>query len=350
MVSRSARIAFAIGNPRHAALLIRRKLLSPFASIYADRLAWLLRRSMQDDVVWRALIAQKNWMPQPGQAVASEILRRVRSIPDPDGGNRYLPHRWRIIFNEIRALTAKDIDWSAGPVFLSFGAGDRHPMGLPFLAALAGASRGIALEPGALRDDVTTATLQETLWDVVRDPVVYGLTAADLGRLRDTLDADALWRGDALAAILSKGRLELSRAAGENAGFASESIDIVYSRSVLEHVIEIELAMSELVRALRPGGIMFHDIGLDAHDICDPIGFYYAERGHAADAYSGLNFWRLGDFVALFERLGCTVEIAGAETVPPARIDRTRLLPRFAGYSDEDLSTIGAKLLVRKPR
>jgi SAM-dependent methyltransferase len=132
--------------------------------------------------------------------------------------------------------------------------------------------------------------------------------------------------------------------------FSPGSIDIVYSRSVLEHVMEIEAAMAGLVRALRPGGIMFHDIGLDAHDSRDPIGFYYAARGRAVDVYSGLNLWRLSDFIALFEKLGCKVEIIATETLPLSRIDRSRLLPHFAGRSDEDLRTIGAKLLIRKPR
>jgi SAM-dependent methyltransferase len=348
-MSLSARAAFVLSNPRAIIAAIARRSAGFATRRYEVFLGWLLRRPAAQGAVWHALCADTEWTPQPNLTVGAEILRRVRAIPDPQGANRYLPHRWRMIFNEIRTLTAKDVVWAAGPVFLSFGAGDRHPMGLPLLAVLAGASKGIALEPGALRDELTTATLQETLWDVVRDPAAYGLTAADLGRLRTALDADALWRGDPLPTVLSKGCLELSRSAGEKADLAPGSIDIVYSRSVLEHVIEVEAAMVELVRALRPGGIMFHDIGLDAHDVRDPIGFYYAERGRAADAYSGLNFWRLGDFVALFERLGCKVEIASTETVPQGRIDRTRLISRFAGYSDEDLQTIGAKLLVRKP-
>jgi hypothetical protein len=345
-----ARVAFALRNPRAIVSEIARHSVEFAARRHQAGLGWVLRQPAAKGVVWHALRADAGWSPHPNLMVGAEILRRVRAIPDLRGTNRYLPHRWRMIFNEIRALTAKDVDWAAGPVFLSFGAGDRNPMGLPLLAVLAGASRGIALEPGPIRDDVATATLQETLWDVLRDPAAYGLTAADLGRLRDAADADALWRGDPLSLVLLKGCLALSREAGESAGFALDSIDIVYSRSVLEHVIEIEAAMAELVRALRPGGIMLHDIGLDAHDARDPIGFYYAERGRTADAYSGLNFWRLGDFVALFERLGCAVEIADTETVPLERIDRARLVPRFAGRSDEDLRTIGAKLLVRKHR
>jgi hypothetical protein len=349
MTTRS-RIVFAFNNPSAAMRLAVSRVGTMIARGMDGAIARLLRRTDASDAVWLALRADSTWTPYRNLAIASEILRRVRSIPDPLGVNRYLPHRWRMIFNEIRVATARDIDWHAGPTFLNFGAGDRNPMGLPLLAVLAGASRGIALEPGPIRDDVVTATLQETLWDALRDPASYGLTAIDLGRLRDAVDADALWRGDPLSTVLSKGCLELARAAGEKMSFAPGSIDIVYSRSVLEHVMEIEAAMAELVRALRLGGIMFHEIGLDAHDSRDPISFYYAARGRAVDVYSGLNLWRLSDFIALFEKLGCTVEIIATETLPLSRIDRSRLLPHFVGRSDEDLRTIGAKLLIRKPR
>lgn len=349
-MSLKSRIAFALENPRTAISTILRRAVVPVRHISATVFAWLLRRRGLDDAVWQALMADRGWTPYRNLAVASETLRRIRVIPDPHGENRYLPHRWRMIFNEIRDLTSKDIDWRAGPVFLSFGAGDRNPAGLPLLAILAGAAKGLVIEPGRLRTEVATATLQETLWDVVRDPGAYGLSAADLGRLREALDADALWRGDALRDVLAKGRIEFIAMPGESAPLEDASIDLVYSRSVLEHVLEMEAAMAKLVRALRPGGVMFHDVALDAHDANDPISFYYAPRGQGVDAYSGLNFWRLSDYVALFESLGCSVEIAWTETIASSRIDRARLVPRFANRTDDDLRTTRAKLLVRKPR
>ncbi|MBL0929188.1 MAG: methyltransferase domain-containing protein [Alphaproteobacteria bacterium] len=345
-----SRIEYAFKNPGNAAAAILRRAIGPLRDISTEIFAWLLRRRGLDDAVWRALRADRRWTPYRNLAVASETMRRIRMISDPLGENRYLRHRWRMIFNEIRDLTSKDVDWRVGPVFLSFGAGDRNPIGLPLLAVLAGAAKGLVIEPGQLRTEVATATLQETLWDVVRDPGAYGLYAADLGRLREALDADALWRGEALRDVLAKGRIELMTTPGESAALADESIDLVYSRSVLEHVLQIEAAMARLVRALRPGGIMFHDISLDAHDASDPISFYYAPRGQGADAYSGLNFWRLGDYVALFESLGCSVEIVWTETIAPSLIDRARLVPRFANRTDDDLRTTRAKLLVRKPR
>jgi SAM-dependent methyltransferase len=345
-----SRIAYARANPRAALAACAARLSRAAGSIASAILARLLRQPLFADAVWRALTQDRRWTPARNLAVGAEIMRRCRAIPDPNGANRYLPHRWRRIFVGLRERTRTDVDWRAGPVFLNFGAGDRNPMALPLLAVLAGASRAIALEPGPVRADVATVTLQETLWDVVRDPAAYGLVGANLGRLRDALDADALARGDPIEKILATGRLEFSRATGEAAGFADGSIDLVYSRSVLEHVTSIEAAMARLVAALKPGGVMLHDIALDSHDLRDPVAFYYTEQPVEPGSLAGLNGWRLSDYVALFERLGCTVEIARTETLPPGSVDRARLLPRFATRTDSDLSTIRAELLVRKPK
>jgi SAM-dependent methyltransferase len=345
-----SRWAYFRAEPRAAFSAVASRVQAVARALASMALARLLRRPPFADSVWRALLGDSSWTPGNNLAVGAEIMRRVRAIPDPSGANRYLPHRWRRIFVELRRATEADIDWRAGPVFLNFGAGDRNPLALPLLAALAGASRAISLEPGPVRAEIATVTLQETLWDVVRDPAAYGLEAADLGRLRASLDADALARGDSLSAILARGRLELSREPGETAALPSASVDLVYSRSVLEHVIEIEAAMVRLVEALKPGGVMLHDIALDAHDLYDPLALYYAERSSAPGEFAALNGWRLSDYLRLFDRLGCAVEVLRTETVPLATLDRSRLLTRYAGRSDADLLTIGAVLLVRKPK
>lgn len=323
-----------------------RLAIKPLEKALVACVAWAMRKGL-GGAVHEALLSDPVWTPQPNLVVAAEILRRVRSIPDPTGANRYLPHRWRKIFREIREHTAAHVDWRSGPVFLNFGAGDRNPMGLPLLAVLAGASKGIALEPGAIMP-AASAALQETLWDVLREPGAYGLTAADLGRLREAVNADALYRGDSLAEILSQGQLALVRAPGQDAGLAAESIDLVYSRSVLEHVLDLEVTMSRLVDALKPGGLMLHDIALDSHDTRDIVSFYYLDKGKPSDRFAGLNGRRLSDYVALFESLGCEIEILSAETLPSSAIDRGRLLPKFARYNDLDLLTIRAKILVHK--
>lgn len=46
---------------------------------------------------------------------------------------------------------------------------------------------------------------------------------------------------------------------------ADESVDIIYSCAVLEHVHALDLCFSEMTRVLRPGGIMYHEVDLRDH-------------------------------------------------------------------------------------
>ena len=41
--------------------------------------------------------------------------------------------------------------------------------------------------------------------------------------------------------------------------FAAESFDVIYSASVLEHIQDIDNALDEMNRLLKPGGIMIHN-------------------------------------------------------------------------------------------
>lgn len=325
--------------------------LSVATSSFASGLiAQVLATPMGREAVWKAMHRDANWTPQPNVAIAAEIQRRIRQIPDPEGSNRYLPHRWRMIFNEIRAATAGKVDWSADPVCLNFGAGDRNPAALSLLFGLAGASTSYVLEPGAIRRDIATATLQETLWDVVCAPESYGLSLGSVARLPQLLNSQALFHGKALDDVLDQPAIRLLRDVGERLSIPPQSLDFVYSRSVLEHVMRIEDAMTQLVKALKIGGFMFHDIGLSAHDTVSPITFYYKERGIADNPLADLNGWRKSDFVALFESLGCSVQIGDEEKVPVEAIDRNSLVPRFQKYCDDDLRTVQSKMLVTRIR
>ena len=46
---------------------------------------------------------------------------------------------------------------------------------------------------------------------------------------------------------------------------ATNSIDLVYSCAVLEHVHNLELCFKEMTRVLKPGGIMYHQVDLRDH-------------------------------------------------------------------------------------
>lgn len=96
------------------------------------------------------------------------------------------------------------------------------------------------------------------------------------------------------------------------AGFRAEAFDWIICSHVLEHIVEFDLAVDELVRLLRPGGlawiqVAYHETLATSHPIpLDP---------HDYDAHA----WRFGaDVTARLARPGWTVTAEHAAILAPA--------------------------------
>lgn len=105
------------------------------------------------------------------------------------------------------------------------------------------------------------------------------------------------------------------------AGFCDGAFDWIVCSHVLEHIQELDTAVDELVRLLRPGGLAWIQVayqeGLDrSHPIpLDPYDF---------DAH----VWRFGsDFAALIQRPGWTVSAASASSLDEALRQRHGIHP-----------------------
>lgn len=42
--------------------------------------------------------------------------------------------------------------------------------------------------------------------------------------------------------------------------FPDNSFDVIFSSNVLEHIVDVDAALQEMRRVLRPGGVMFHSV------------------------------------------------------------------------------------------
>jgi SAM-dependent methyltransferase len=126
------------------------------------------------------------------------------------------------------------------------------------------------------------------------------------------------------------------------------SIDMVYSQAVLEHVNDLEVTYQSLFKWLKPGGIMPHVIDFRCHGC--------AEQWNEHWSYSDLT-WKLirGKRPWLINRASHNIHLALLRenrfdvvyelrelAIPGSGIDRSRLAPRFRDISDEDLQTSGA--------
>lgn len=133
----------------------------------------------------------------------------------------------------------------------------------------------------------------------------------------------------------------------EDLGLPDASVDFCFSRVVLEHVMNVEGLSAEMHRVLRPGGVMFHEIGLNDHDDLSSLNFQFLR--HSREEWAALdkstNLWRVNDFAALWQSLGFRVEVLSRDVrrVPPARLH-----PCWRDYAEDDLYCYYAVLKATK--
>lgn len=148
-------------------------------------------------------------------------------------------------------------------------------------------------------------------------------------------------------------RIDLVRYLSDFASLPSDSVDYLFSHSVLEHVADLATMYQAMWRCLRPGGVMTHSIDFSAHGTSP----YW--NGH----------WTVPDFVwhlmqgkriyfinrepasthrALLEQTG--FEIRGFHcTTLASPLTRNDLAPRFRQLAESDFTTCSAFIVARKP-
>lgn len=147
-----------------------------------------------------------------------------------------------------------------------------------------------------------------------------------------------------------------------NTGLDPASRDLVFSRATLQHIPPDMLTriFVEARRVLRAGGLMWHRLGLtDQLSLFDrglPRIHYlsYSEEHWerlAGNRYAYSNRWRISDYVRLAEEAGFEVEVRNARVDPEsiAFVRAGGVHPDFAGRDEQDLATVAADLVCRKP-
>lgn len=143
-------------------------------------------------------------------------------------------------------------------------------------------------------------------------------------------------------------------------GLAEASVDLVYSYGVLEHV-PAEIAHrfnQESRRILRPGGLVFHGIGLHDHytgvdrNITAVNFLKYSDRFWSTLVLNDISYHnrlRERDFVDIFRRDGFEL-LHRESSVDPASLhalESMRVDERFRGYTKEELAVIRTVLILK---
>ena len=150
---------------------------------------------------------------------------------------------------------------------------------------------------------------------------------------------------------------------GQNVPLPDASVDLVISKSVLEHVPDrqVEPQLADLQRVLRPGGVMIHII--DLRDHLHQAG----ENGVAGDWLEALRYppklfdamfsnrstyinrLRAGEWLDVLAATGFETEYEERKPFPlPEDFDASRLLERWRGLDRDELEIGCLTLGVRK--
>jgi SAM-dependent methyltransferase len=144
-------------------------------------------------------------------------------------------------------------------------------------------------------------------------------------------------------------------------GLPAESVDVVFSNSVLEHVPGpvIAACFTEARRILAPGGVIFHSVNCgDHYAYADGKinQLNYLKFGNAAwdrwnNKFLYQNRLRAIDFTEMARRAGFTIEVDTSRPHPTrlAQLAEIEVHPDFARYSRDQLAITSIDFIGRKP-
>ena len=131
-------------------------------------------------------------------------------------------------------------------------------------------------------------------------------------------------------------RLRIELQILENINIPDESINFCFSKTVFEHVMDINTMSAELYRILEPGGTMIHEIDFSDHRYGNAIHFNFLKysREEWRSKKQGTNLWRITDYIELWEKSGFKTEVLlrkNTNIIPP------KVHPSWKVYSRKDL-------------
>lgn len=239
---------------------------------------------------------------------------------------------------------------------LELGCGAHQPVAVASLLYLNGASSVVAndLKP-AIDPKRSAVLLSELLQYAARNPEHFQMTPGPLEgfQLRlNNFDLDALASGDLYAGCVNvpikhvvASLFDLQPSMGP--------FDLITSRAVLEHFLDFESLCQMLFRLSSP-----HAVGCHLHDFVDHR-YYKSGQYHPWSFLEEMEDWtkgvnpadvsnrlRLSQVIEALERSGFDVHVTWTDrqVVPPDIF--ARMMPPFRFMSEEDLSTLRARLLL----
>lgn len=243
-----------------------------------------------------------------------------------------------------------------GKTYLDLGCGRFHPFGMATYFYLNGLEKGYCIDPAEADKPRASEALYDLLCDALARPELWKQNEVSweeyFSRIR-SFDLYALREGD-LDKGLGDAPLEHHVTDAAVPGMLPEGkIDLVSSRSVLEHCLDLDSVLRQMYSIMSPGGIGFHEIDLVDHRVySDPERYHYwsfLTEGNLGEEDKLCNLLRSCQILDIVNEIGFEVlEQSPGRVDLPAGL-RAQLRPEYQQFSDEELQVIGLKIIVRKP-
>ena len=132
----------------------------------------------------------------------------------------------------------------------------------------------------------------------------------------------------------------------------TESVDMIYSQAVLEHVDDLGGSYEMLYSWLKPSGFMSHQIDYKCHGTADEWNGHWTYsdfvwkllRGHRRFL---LNRKPFSTHINLMKEAGFSI-VYEKKVKSPSKLDAKDLAHRFRNISEDDLTTSGAFIQAKK--
>lgn len=252
---------------------------------------------------------------------------------------------------------------------VELGPGDS--LGIGLMALLAGAEQYYALDAVRHASTETNLVVFDELAKLLTDrtPIPSGGEYAEIlpelddytfptqilseTRLTQTLTPDRLSRlRHALAGDLTTGPIRYIAPMGRMHEIPADSVDLILSQAVMEHVDQLEETYAECFRCLKPGGYMSHQIDLRCHDTAPEWNGHWKYSKLTWRLMRGNRPWFINRqpysmHIELVKQCGFSLRAqitqSGNDGIP-----RKHLAKGFKKLSESDLLTAGVLILASK--
>jgi SAM-dependent methyltransferase len=277
------------------------------------------------------------------------LLRdRLFAMPQWRFGPQYAYECAKWVFDRV-----KDLADIRDAVFCDLGCGRHSPYGIAAVFYLNGARRCIATDIEDPDDPARAArALYELLIDCLTNPDKWrwsGIGRMDFLDRIYAFDLEALRAGE-LAKGLANVDVEYVQADFCETSIEEDSVDVMASRSVLEHIPDLDAAARNMFKLLKPGGVAFHFVDMADHGIYGPgANRDYWTFLESADWRGHTNRLRVHEVEAGLAGAGLSVSRVHTQSVPMPADLQERLSEPWRDMPDDVLEVIRAGFAVRKP-